>query len=239
MNPVDLNINSASGNSANGTALPETNGAVPAIKNGVGENGVGKKVVALSATNGRALSTPNVALPSPNVALPSTNGVAVPEPVEKMASAPRELHRISEVRVQQGTSLRSVSRKMDLSVQEIREQENCTADLRITELLKWQEVLEVPLADLLIDLEGPLSEPVCERARMLRIMKTAKAIKEGAHNRSIVRLANMLIGQLVEIMPELSDVAAWHTVGQRRTQDEVGRIVERAIPDSFFNDSAG
>ena len=73
---------------------------------------------------------------------------------------------------------------------------------------------------------------------MLRIMKTAKAIREGAHNRSIVRLANMLIDQLVEIMPELADVAAWHTVGQRRTQEEVGRIVERVIPDSFFNESS-
>ena len=127
---------------------------------------------------------------------------------------------------------------MNLSVQEIREQEDATFDLRISELLKWQEVLDVPLADLLIDSEGPLSEPVCERANMLRIMKTAKAIREGAHTRSILRLADMLIDQLVEIMPELASVSAWHTVGQRRTQEEVGRIVERSIPDSFFTDSS-
>jgi len=222
MNPVDFK-----NDFANGSSHPETNETLPSIKNGV----------ALPGTNGRALSSPNGS--HSNGALPVTNDVAAPEPVAKSPSGPRELHRISEVRMQQGTSLRSVSRKMDLSVQEIREQETNTTDLRISELLKWQEVLEVPLADLLIDLEGPLSEPVCERARMLRIMKTAKAIKEGAHNRSIVRLANMLIGQLVEIMPELSDVAAWHTVGQRRTQDEVGRIVERSIPDAFFNDSPG
>jgi len=211
-----------------GIAIPETNGA-PSLSR---ESALIKNGMAPPATNGAALS-------GTNGTLPETDGVAAPEAVANSSGVPRELHRISEVRVQQGASLRSVARKLDLSVQEVCEQECSTTDLQISDLLQWQEILEVPLADLLIDSEGPLSEPVCERARMLRIMKTAKAIKEGAHNRSVIRLANMLIGQLVEIMPELSDVAAWHTVGQRRTQEEVGRIVERAIPDSFFTDSNG
>jgi hypothetical protein len=51
-------------------------------------------------------------------------------------------------------------------------------------------------------------------------------------------LASMLISQLVEVMPELQEVSAWHSVGQRRTQDEMGRIVERTIPDSFFGDGS-
>lgn len=149
------------------------------------------------------------------------------------------LHRIGEVRRQQGNSLRSLSRRMDLTTQEIREQEDPNSDLRISQLRKWQEVLEVPLADLLIDSEGPLSEPVTKRASMLRIMKTAKAIQEASEGHaSLLRLANMLIEQLVALMPELAEVSAWHTVGQRRTQDEMGRIVERSIPDNFFNDSS-
>jgi transcriptional regulator with XRE-family HTH domain len=151
--------------------------------------------------------------------------------------APRPLHRISEVRQQQGASLRSLSRRMDMSVQEIREQEDAHTDLRISDLLKWQQVLEVPLADLLIDSDGPLSESVCQRAAMLRVMKTAKAIQETAHDRSVQRLSNMLVEQLVRMMPELAEVAAWHSVGQRRTQDEMGRIVERTIPENFINDS--
>ncbi len=223
-------------NLKNGSALSETNGAGAAF--------LRRHATELPATNGglptnRELPG-NELLPSDG-AQPETNGSPLPSepaaPDAAMPDTPAKLHRIGEVRMQQGASLRSVSRKMNLTVQEIREQEAGTSDLSISELLKWQEVLEVPLADLLIDSEGPLSDPVCERASMLRIMKTAKAIKEGAHNRSIVRLANMLISQLVEIMPELSDVAAWHTVGQRRTQEEVGRIVERSIPDNFFNDS--
>lgn len=147
-------------------------------------------------------------------------------------------HRLSEVRQQQGVSQRSVARKLNLPIQDVRTQEEPETDLRISELLKWQEILEVPLADLLVDTQGSLSEPVGKRAALLRIMKTAKAILEASPNKSTSRLANMLVEQLVQMMPELAEVSAWHTVGQRRTQDEVGRIVERSIPDNFFNDNS-
>ncbi len=173
-----------------------------------------------------------------------SNGFEVPVPRTSSSSTPkasspkesRKYHRIQEVCNQQGATVRSLSRKMDLSSNEIREQGDPNTDLRISDLLKWQKVLEVPLADLLIDSEGPLSEPVSRRAGMLRVMKTAKAILEGAHDRSVKRLASMLVSQLVEIMPELAEVSAWHTVGQRRTQNELGRIVDRTIPDNFFSD---
>jgi pimeloyl-ACP methyl ester carboxylesterase len=48
---------------------------------------------------------------------------------------------------------------------------------------------------------------------------TAAAIMEKAQTNSIKRLVTMMIEQLLEIMPELQEVAAWHTVGQRRTLD--------------------
>ena len=37
-------------------------------------------------------------------------------------------------------------------------------------------------------------------------------------------------------VPELQDVAPWHSVGQRRSHDELGRTAERVIPESFFTD---
>jgi hypothetical protein len=123
-------------------------------------------------------------------------------------------------------------------MQEVREQENPTHDLSLSQLVRWQEVLEVPLADLLVDSSGPLSEPVNQRAQMLRVMKTAKAMEESATEAPIQRLAAMLITQLIAVMPELKEVSAWHSVGQRRTQEEMGRIIERTIPDSFFGDSS-
>ena len=159
----------------------------------------------------------------------------VPQPAA--AAAPRSLHRIGEVRQEQGVSIRSAARRLRLSMQDARSQEEPSNDLRLTQLLEWQQVLEVPLADLLLDNSGPLSTPVSQRARMLRVMKTAKALEEQAVDLPIQRLAAMLITQLVELMPELKEVSAWHSVGQRRTQDEMGRIVERTIPDTFFGDA--
>jgi hypothetical protein len=123
-------------------------------------------------------------------------------------------------------------------MQEVRAQEQPNSDLTLSQLLRWQTVLEVPLADLLVDSSGPLSAPVSQRARMLRLMKTAMALQEASHEPPVQRLASMLISQLVELMPELKEVSAWHSVGQRRTQDEMGRIVERTIPDNFFGDAA-
>ncbi len=165
-----------------------------------------------------------------------TGGVGVSEGISPRSSNSRPLHRIRDVRQQQCVSLRSAARKLNRSVPEIRLQEDARSDLRISELLQWQHLLDVPLSDLLVDSDGPLSAPVCKRASLLRVMKTAKAIQESAHDVSVKRLARMMTEQLIEIMPELAGVSAWHTVGQRRTQDEVGRIAERTVPDNFFND---
>lgn len=149
----------------------------------------------------------------------------------------RPWHRIAEVRRQQGVSVRSITRKMNLTAEEIRQQEDPTCDLTLSQLCAWQKALDVPLAHLLIDMDAPLSGPVLTRARMLRIMKTAQAIRENAKDTGTQRMALMLIEQLLEVMPEFKDVSAWHTVGQRRTQDEVGRIAERPISDNFIQDA--
>ncbi len=155
-----------------------------------------------------------------------------------LTTVTRDLHRIGQVRQEQGVSVRSAARRLGLSMQDVRDQEHPASDLRISQLLQWQKVLEVPLADLLLDSDCPLSTPVSQRALMLRVMKTAKALAESATEPPVQRLATMLISQLVELMPELQEVSAWHSVGQRRTQDEMGRIVERTIPDSFFGDGS-
>lgn len=157
---------------------------------------------------------------------------SVPPPPPDSTSRP--LHRIGEIRRQQGVSLRTVARRMNMSMQRAREQEQADSDLSISDLYRWQQALEVPVADLLVDLDAPLSAPVLQRARLLKLMKTALAIKEAAEDESVGRMADMLAGQLVEIMPELKDVNPWHTVGQRRTLDEYGRIGTETVPDAVF-----
>lgn len=149
------------------------------------------------------------------------------------------LHKIADARRRQGISLRSVARRMGKSIEQVRRLEEPASDMMISDLYEWQRVLEVPVVDLLIDCNAPLSEPVLTRARLLKVMKTVRAIKETAKNLSVERMAGMLEQQLIEIMPELKDVAAWHSVGQRRSHDELGRTAERIIPDSFFTDASG
>jgi transcriptional regulator with XRE-family HTH domain len=164
----------------------------------------------------------------------ASNGDQVP-----LGGTERALHRIAVARNRQGVSVRSAARRLGISIDQVREQEEPTHDLLVSELQAWQRVLEVPINDLLLDCEAPLSAPVLTRARLLKVMKTVRAIKEATKCISIERMATMLEQQLIEMMPELKDVAPWHTVGQRRSHDELGRTAERVLPDSFFTDSAG
>lgn len=144
------------------------------------------------------------------------------------------LHRLAEVREQQGVSLRTAARHMGRDMATVRQQEQATSDLRLSELAAWQRVLDVPLIDLLVDTNAPLSRPVMERARLVRLMKTAAAIEEKSEEVEVRRLAKMLASQLVEMMPELAEVSPWHSVGQRRSLDEMGRVADRRLRDDFF-----
>lgn len=164
----------------------------------------------------------------------STTGSLSTQFVPASGQVPKQLHRIASVRHQQGMSLRSVSRQMGRTMSTVRLQEDETQDLRLSDLRRWQKVLGVPLQDLLVDESPQLSRPVMERARMVRLMKTAAALQEAVTEEGPKRMATMLVQQLVEVMPELEDVSAWHSVGQRRSLDEYGRIAERRINDEFF-----
>jgi hypothetical protein len=79
---------------------------------------------------------------------------------------------------------------------------------------------------------------VLERAKLVQVMKTAAALRELAPNTQVARLATRLVDQLIELMPELKEVAPWHSVGQRRAPDEFGEILRRRIPAEFFDASS-
>jgi len=165
-----------------------------------------------------------------------TMSMPMPSVASSEPRSDKPLHRISEVRREQGTSLRSVARNLGTDIRLLRLQEEENYDLRLSDLYRWQEALEVPVADLLVESSEPLSRPVMERAKMLRVMKTAQAILEKGESAPIKRMAQMLVEQLVELMPELSGVSAWHTVGQRRSLDELGAVAQRVIPDDIVGD---
>jgi transcriptional regulator with XRE-family HTH domain len=144
------------------------------------------------------------------------------------------LHRIADVRRQQGVTLRNVARRLGVAMAVVRRQEQADCDLRISELHRWQQVLEVPVAELLVEGDGQLSGPVLERSRMVKLMKTAAALRERTAGSPLGRIVQMLVDQVLEIMPELADVTPWHTVGQRRTLDELGRTGRCPVPEDLF-----
>ncbi len=160
-----------------------------------------------------------------NVSSVGTGGDA---PV-RIRSKTRPLHRLAEVRRTQGISRRTLARRLNTDVSEVKKQEEQTSDLPLSELYRWQAALDVPLLELLVDSDEPLSAPVLKRAQMVRLMKTAVAILERSHQTGIRRMAQVLVDQLIELMPELKGVNPWHAVGKRRTQSEVGQAAERRL----------
>jgi transcriptional regulator with XRE-family HTH domain len=140
------------------------------------------------------------------------------------------LHRIAEVRAQQGVSLRAISRRTGVDVRELREQEHPDSNLTLEQLYRWQESLEVPVANLLVDRDEGLSETVQCRASLIKVMKTVVALRDVATSTRVVRMTEMLREQLLEMMPELADVGGWPTYGSRRPVDQLGRIASNPIP---------
>ncbi len=141
----------------------------------------------------------------------------------------RLLHRIAEVRSQQGISLRGVSRRTGVDVRDLRQQELPDSDLTLTDLYRWQEALEVPVENLLVDHDESLSTPIQTRAAMVKVMKTVVALSEVASSPRAARLATMLREQLIELMPELAEIGGWPNYGSRRPPDQQGRIGENPI----------
>jgi transcriptional regulator with XRE-family HTH domain len=183
-----------------------------------------------------AVSTNKSARPTPPVSKAQTVADDVDPELDDSPLPPlpkRPLHRLAEVREQQGVTLRNVARRLNKDIKTVRAEENCMADVTLTVLYDWQRVLDVPIADLLQDDNDPLSAAVKQRAQLVRLMKTAMAMQEQAGNGQMKRMVQNLIEQLLDIMPELKEVGAWHTVGQRRSTNDIGRCAEQTVPDDF------
>jgi transcriptional regulator with XRE-family HTH domain len=152
----------------------------------------------------------------------------------RFARANRPLHRLATVRKQQGISLGNVARQLGVSTATACDQEEETTELPLSLIYAWQKIFDVPAVELLVDSDAPFSPSVLNRARLIRVMKTAATIRERAQSHSVKTLVSTLIDDLLEIMPELREVVGWNTVGQRRTQDELGQVVDRQPPDDFY-----
>ena len=96
-------------------------------------------------------------------------------PQKRTASKSHALHRIKQVRIAEGFSLRSVARRMNKKESILRDQEQQDTNLTLTELYRWQAALNVPVYELLIEPERALSEPIRTRASLIRLTPSARA----------------------------------------------------------------
>jgi transcriptional regulator with XRE-family HTH domain len=146
------------------------------------------------------------------------------------------LHRLGEARRQEHISRGKVARHLGITVQDVIRQECETADLRLSVLHKWSKVLGLPVAELVEEPSDSLSTPLFNRARLTRVMKTAMAILKRSRDPQTKRLVQTMVDQLMEIMPELRGIIAWHAVGKRRRLNELGIAAERGLSDEVFKD---
>ena len=144
------------------------------------------------------------------------------------------LHRLAAVRRQQGVSRHAVARRLKIDVEQVRQQESESSDLPLSTLYAWQNILDVPIAELLVEPGDGLPSSILMRSQLLRLMKTVQTILEKTKQESVRRMAQTMVGQLVEIMPELADVGAWNIGGRQRRRSELGVAAQRRLADEVF-----
>ena len=141
----------------------------------------------------------------------------------------QQYHRIAEVRQSQNLSIACAAKRLGVETVEAKRQEKPETDLTLSQLYKWQEILDVPLEELLPEHDDMLESPIQIRAKLVRIMKTVRSIMEqsGSEENVVRHLSQTLFDQLVEIMPELKEVTAWPSIGQAREFKDYGQAVYR------------
>jgi len=160
---------------------------------------------------------------------------AAPIASEAPGNSTKRLHRLQEIRRQQDMSIRSLSRRMNVTASEVRMQEDPHFDLRLSALYRWQQALGVPAAELLVEPGEGLSAPIQLRARLLRMMKTIATILDQPQSDRTTHLVANLKNDILEVMPEVEDVDRWHGSSSDRSGD-IAAAVLRQIDDAFFLD---
>lgn len=152
----------------------------------------------------------------------------------------RRLHRIAEVRKREGLSVAAAARRLESDVAHIRAEELPTSDMSLSRLYEWQDILGVPIVELLVEEKDALAPPIQFRSMLVRVMKTVLALREMLDEndfcepKRVRRFVDTMVEQLVELMPELEEIGPWHSVGRRRRRDELGAIAQHSLAHGRF-----
>ena len=168
-------------------------------------------------------------------------GVSCSNPLDEKidyTAAPGRRHYIAEVIKNQKISIAHCAKRLGLTQEEVLRQIDPKSNLTLNQLFDWSEVLDVPLTELL-PFDSSTSDPIRNRALLLRIMKTARQVQSLSANTVVQSAAETLILQLLELVPDFAMIEAWPSVGQsrvakvdglstRRVDSETSRIIENS-----------
>jgi transcriptional regulator with XRE-family HTH domain len=144
------------------------------------------------------------------------------------------LHRLGAVCRVKGISRRELAQRLGLTLQELRQQEQ-SPDLSVATLFAWAAKLGVPVTSLVVDSEEDSVPPThLAQAQAARLMKLATRLRDRSRRRSIQRLSQTFVDQLVEIIPALTQLAKKNCRRSRRANPQSAAIVPRPLPEQVF-----
>ena len=124
--------------------------------------------------------------------------------VELGTSIPKAgLHRLAAARRDKGMSCFDVARRIGVTVEEVRLQEEAV-DLPISTLSLWSAALGVPVTDLIVEPEEFVHATHLAKSQAERLLQLAAKLRDGSRRRSIQRLAQTFLDQLAEMQPALA-----------------------------------
>jgi hypothetical protein len=121
-------------------------------------------------------------------------------------------------------------------MREIRAQEDPSCDLPLTAVYRWQQALNVPAAEILVEPDDRLSAPVNIRARLLRMMKTVITILEEPQPDRTCNLLENLKNDILAVMPEVEHIDRWHGSGGPRDSEDIAAAVLRQVNEELLRD---
>jgi len=134
-------------------------------------------------------------------------------------------------------SREEAARRLKVDVSVVKQQERETTDLPLSILYQWQQLLNVPLSELVVDASDPLEVSRLPRPQMLAMAKTGLWILEKTKQTSIRRMAQTLLNQLVELMPDLREMISERLNHSRRRPTGQGPATPY-LPPTIFIDRA-
>ncbi len=152
---------------------------------------------------------------------------------------PVRWHRVRAIREREEISLNAFARRTKMAAGTLRKLEQEDSDLPLSVLHRMAEGLGVPVSELLIDPQEGLSEPIRQRACLVRIARTAQTLLEQSKSQAMRSLSQTLVNELTELMPELAGIGTWPEFGTRRPISDLPRILERMVcgASASINDS--